>query len=136
VALLDPDYDLVIGAYSSIWPRYERSGLGGLTRSERAVFLAWRFLCEVNNGGFRQFLSNPSGAHAEDTAAVLDETGMPHTAALLRRVLSTGGPPWSSLSDALDDLTDEFFRSAENPYLIIAQYVRDHIDAAPPSVVA
>ena len=39
VASLDPDYDLAIGTYSAIWPRYERSGLGGLRRAERAAFL-------------------------------------------------------------------------------------------------
>jgi hypothetical protein len=96
------------------------------------VFLAWQFVCEVNNGGFRQFLSNPSGVHAEVTPAALDEVGLPHAVSLLRRALATGGPPWFRQSDTLDSLTDEFFDSAENPYELIASYVRRQLQEMPP----
>src|SRR5262245_5277895 len=92
LASIDPDYDLVIGTYTAIWPQYERAGLGSLTRAERVVFLAWQFVGEVNNGGIRQFLSNPSGAHAAETPAVLVEVGMPYAASLLTRALTIGGP--------------------------------------------
>jgi hypothetical protein len=124
LASLDPDYDLAIGTYSVIWPRYERAGLNGLTRPECALFLAWQFVSEVNNGGFRQFLSNPSGAHAAETPAALEEVGMPQAASLLRRALAAGGPPWSPYSEFLIALSDEFFSSPENPYQLLASYVR------------
>lgn len=120
--------------YTAIWPRYERVGLDGLTRPERAVFLAWQFVGEVNNGGFRQFLSNPSGAHASETPSALDEVGMPHAASLLRRALATGGPPGLSHSETLDALTDEFFGSSENQYELLASYVRRHSQELPSPV--
>jgi hypothetical protein len=131
VASTDPDYDLSIGTYTAIWPRYERDGLNGLTRSERAVFLAWPFVCEVNNGGFHQFLCNPSGLHAAETPVALDEVGMPHAATLLRRAMATGGPPWLPCSEALNALTDEFFGSSENPYELLASYVRRYSQELP-----
>jgi hypothetical protein len=134
VASLDPDYDLAIGMYTAIWPRYELAGLDGLSRREQAVFLAWQFVGEVNNGGFRQFLSNPSGAHAPQTPAALDEVGMPHAASLLRRALAAGGPPWAPRSEALDALTDEFFGSPENPFGLLASYVRRHSQELPSPV--
>jgi hypothetical protein len=134
VASLDPDYDLAIGTYTAIWPRYERAGLDALTRPERAVFLAWQFVGEVNNGGLRQFLCNPSGAHAAETPAALDEVGMPHAAALLARALAAGGPPWFPCSAALDALTDEFFGSPEDPYELLASYVRRHSQELPSPV--
>jgi len=134
LASLDPGYDLVIGTYTAIWPRYERAGLSGLTRPECAVFLAWQFVCEVNNGGFRQFLSNPSGAYAAETPAVLKEVSMPHADSLLMRALAAGGPPWSSCSEALDALSDEFFGSSENPYELLASYVRRNSHELPAPV--
>ncbi len=126
MASLDPDYDLAIGTYTTIWPLYERSGLSGLTRAERALFLAWQFVGEVNNGGFRQFLSNPSGAHAVETSGALVEVDMTHAASLLTRAMEAGDPPWSFWGAALDALSDEFFGSSEDPYFLLASYIRRH----------
>jgi hypothetical protein len=134
LASLDPDFDLAIGTYTAIWPRYERAGLGGLTGPERAVFLVWQLVCEVNNGGFRQFLSNPSAAHAAETPAALEEIPMPHAALLLRRALATGGPPWFPCSEVLWALDNEFFDSPENPYELLANYVRRHSRELPAPV--
>lgn len=120
MASLDPDYDLVIGTYTAIWQRYERAGLGGLTGAERSVFLAWQFVAEVNNGGFRQFLTNPSGGHARETPTALTDVGMPQAAFLLRQALDGLG------HSELAALSDAFFGSPENPYEILASYVHRH----------
>ena len=133
---LDPDYDLVIGTYTAIWPRYEQEGVSGLRGAERAVILAWQFVGEVNNGGFLQFLSNTSGAYAAETPAVLAEVSMLHAASLLIRALAAGGPPWSPCSEALDALSDEFFGSPENPYALLASFVRQHSGELPAPVCA
>ena len=132
MASIDPDYDLAINTYTAIWPRYERVGLDGLTPQECAVFLTWQFVGEVNNGGFRQFLSNPSGEHAAQTLSALEQVGMPHAASLLRRALAAGGPLWIPYSEALNVLTDEFFGSPENPYELLGNYVRRHSQELPP----
>jgi hypothetical protein len=134
VASLDPDYELSVRTYTAIWRRYERAGLDGLTPPARAVFLAWQFVGEVNNGGFRQFLCNPTGSHAPESPAALDEVGMPHAANLLRQTLEAGAPPWLPYSEILDAFTNEFFRSPENPYELIANYVRRHSKEMPPPV--
>ena len=136
MASLDPDYDLVFGTYTAIWPRYEQAGLRGLTGPERVLFLAWQFVGEVNNGGIRQFLCNPSGAHAAETPAAFEEVSLSRVASLLRRALVTGGPPWFPHSEALNALTDEFFRSPENPYDLLASFVRQHSQEMPAPIGA
>jgi hypothetical protein len=124
---LDSDYDLAIDAYTAIWSRYERAGLDGLTPPERAILLAWQFVGEVNNGGFRQFLSSPAGAYAAESPAALEEVGMPYASSLVRQALALDGPPGFPDPEALNALTDEFFGSPENPYELIASYVRRYI---------
>ncbi len=98
------------------------------------MFLAWQFVAEVNNGGFHQFLTNPSGEHAAETPVALQDVGMPHAASLLMRALAAGSPLWPRWNEALDALGDEFFSSPEDPYELIANYARRHSRELPASV--
>src|SRR5262245_47964956 len=84
---VDP-YEAVIRTYSAIWPRYMALGFDGLTGAEKTLFCAWQFVCEVNNGGFRQFFANPSGEFATETVPALETVSMPHAASLLRMALA------------------------------------------------
>jgi hypothetical protein len=139
VVCVDPDYDLVIETYSALWPRFAQFGFSGLTEPERVLLCTWQFVCEVNNGGFHQFFTNPSGAFAAETVAALEQARMPHAASLLRRALTAFpapakeqearcwqlcGLPDSIQRDLFDKLTAAFSDSAEDPYALQADYVR------------
>lgn len=139
MASVDPDYDLAIETFSAIWPRYENLGFENLTEQERTIFCTWQFVCEVNNGGIHQFFFNPSGEFASETVPALENVQMPHAASLLKRAL-TAFPdpakdhrtrarqlvslPKSVQYELFNELTGQFFDSAENAYVLQADYVR------------
>lgn len=127
MASVDPEYDLVIQTFSAICPRYEKLGFEQLAEPERVIFCTWQFVCEVNNGGFHQFLKNPSGVFAEEAVLALEKVEMPFAASLLRRALAAfPGTPGDF--DLLNELTEAFFDSAEDAYELQATYVRRHRD--------
>ena len=146
MASVDPDYDLVVEAYSAIWPRYERHGFAGLNDQERTIFCTWQFVCEVNNGGVHQFFFNPSGEFAKETVEALEKVEMPYAASLLKRALEafpnlakdhrTRAEQLLSLSecvqkDLFNELTGAFFDSPEDPYVLQAAYVRRNLASFP-----
>jgi hypothetical protein len=135
----DPGYDLAIGTYSAICPRYEKLGFKKLTEQERTLFCTWQFVCELNNGGIHQFFFNASGEFAMETVDALERVQMPHAASLLRRELAAfpappkdhgtraeqlASLPKSVQDDLFDELTADFFDSPENAYVLQADYVR------------
>jgi hypothetical protein len=140
---VDPDYDLAIRTFTDIWPRYQRLGFQNLTEPEQVIFCTWPFGCEVNNGGFHQFFTNPSGEYAVETVAALEKVQMPFAASVLRRALA-GFPnhqpekdhdrrnkqvwslPPEIQDDLFDKLTGEYNDSSEDPYLLQANYIRAH----------
>lgn len=137
---IDPDYDVAIDAYSEVYSAYDKRGFDQLTERERTIFCVWQFVGEVNNGGFRQFLSNPSGEFTSETLEALERIRMPFAASLLKRALMYL-PPLAkdhgtrlqqvhSLAseiqvDLLNELTGNFFNSTEYPYALLAEYVRE-----------
>lgn len=141
MASVDPDYDLAIATFSAIWPRYEKLGFENLTEQERTIFCTWQFVCEVNNGGIHQFFFNPSGKFARETVPALENVQMPYAASLLTRALTAFPDPAKdhrtrarqleslpkSVQDELfNELTGQFFDSAENAYVLQADYVREN----------
>lgn len=135
------DYDLAIRAFGAAWNRFERSGMESLTEPERVIFCTWQFVCEVNNGGFHQYFTNPAGDFAHITVAALEKAEMPFAASLLRQALAAfppGAPskdqttrfdevrrlPHAIQHALFDRLDGEFYNSAEDPYRLQAEYVR------------
>jgi hypothetical protein len=146
MASVDPDYDLAIETYSAIWPRYKKFGFENLIDQERTIFCTWQFVCEVNNGGIHQFLSNPSGEFASETVDALEKIQMPYAASLLRRALiafpepakdhrtraqQLRSLPKSVRDDLFNDLTGDFFGSSENAYVLQAAYVQNNRECFP-----
>jgi len=136
----DPDYDSVINAFSRIWRRHEKLGFENLTEPEKVIFCTWQFVCEVNNGGFHQYFSNPSGEFAAENVAALEKVEMIHAASLLRRALAAfpdntpakdhelryeqlRSMPDSVQRELFDELTAAFFASTEDPYALQADYI-------------
>jgi hypothetical protein len=138
---IDPDYDLVIDSFTAICSRFEEVGFSGLGESERILFFAWQFVCEVNNGGIHQFFVNPSGEFSYETLWALEKAPMPLAAALLRRALAAFPDP-AKVHDLraqqvrqlppcvqfelFDELTGAFYDSSEDPYRSLAEFVRQH----------
>jgi hypothetical protein len=136
--MTDP-YDAVIGVFTAVCRRYEQVGFLNLSDPEKAIFCTWQFVSDVNNGGFRQYLVNPAGEFAAETASALEAIGMPRAAALLRRALAAF-PDHSVPTDndarvrairalprdrdrQFDALTEEFYASPEDPYALQWDYI-------------
>ena len=56
-----------------------------LNDGQRAVYIAWVWECEINNGGFNQFFANPSGQYAEILPGLLLHIGANSFAELMVR---------------------------------------------------
>jgi len=147
---MDP-YEGVIKVFTAVWDRYEELGFTDLSEPEQIIFCTWQFVCDVNNGGFRQYLINPAGEFAAEGVAALEAVGMPRAAALLRRALAvvpnqkvpkpheTRSRAIGSLPAAINEgyfqqLTDEFFASPEDPYALQWDYITRHRLKFPKSV--
>jgi hypothetical protein len=81
---------------SVLWPHlvelvYRRSSasadLAALSAPARTIYLAGILDGEVYNGGFQQFLTNSSGAHAHATVTAMTELGALAQAGLLERAI-------------------------------------------------
>jgi hypothetical protein len=138
---IDPDYDLVIETFTAIWPRVTKSGFQQLSDAEKVILCTWRFVCEVNNGGFHQFFFNSSGAYAVETVSALESVQMPFAASLLRRALAAFPDPAKDEQvryqqlislpaivqhDLFDELSAAFFDSGEDAYGLQAEFIRAH----------
>lgn len=145
--MTDP-YDGVIGVFTSIWSRFEKVGFSGLTEPEKVIFCTWQFVCEVNNGGIRQYFANPSGGLAGETVSALEQVGMPRAAGILRRAItafadhtvprdhdmryrSLKAMPAVVGDEMFDALTSEFFASPEDPYELQWDYISRHSQELP-----
>jgi uncharacterized protein DUF4375 len=143
----DP-YDGVIGVFTAIWSRFEKVGFSELTEPEKVIFCAWQFVCEVNNGGIRQYFANPSGEFAAETVFALEEVGMPRAAGILRRAIATFADhrvpkdhdvrfrslkamPVAVRDEMFDALTSGFFASPEDPYALQWDYITRHSQDLP-----
>jgi hypothetical protein len=55
--------------------RVRLTGLSGLSRPEKVVYLMWCFVADVSNGGSSAFFYNSSGENADETEAALRAVG-------------------------------------------------------------
>jgi len=62
--------------------------LEAIGETARAVYLVRMFGGELSNGGFHQFLTNSSGAHAQETLEALRRIGATFSSGLLEQALS------------------------------------------------
>lgn len=118
--------------------------LFGLARPEYIVHLALMYDSEVGNGGHLQFLGNPGGAYALETAEALTELGLTIRAAALTSACAVfpGGvvPADDDVRDRLterftgaqrrllSDLDSTVYRSTENVDSKCLAYLRLHKD--------
>jgi len=97
---------------------------GRLSRADRWFLLVGEFEADIQNGGFRQFLTNKGRRRASAVLRVLEAIGVPKTAGLLRTALQPTIP-----APALDRLTRQFDRTDED---LAAATVR-HLGLVPPT---
>jgi hypothetical protein len=120
--------------------------IGVLTHGERCVLEITAMMGEVLNGGFHQYLWNSSGDSAELTKGMLRDIGATTTAGMLDRV--SGFFPNGRIPEAREErcrLIEEFeeknpevelfseedmafYRSEENLYKLLAEYVANRRD--------
>ena len=145
--MTDP-YDGVVGVFTAICRRIEQVGFSTLTEPEKVIFCAWQFVCEVNNGGVRQYFANSSGEFAAETVSALEEVGMPRAAGILRRAVATFADhkvprdhdvrfrslkamPVAIRDEMIHALTCDFFASPEDPYQLQWDYITRHSQDLP-----
>jgi len=109
-----------------------------LPRTTQVACLLHALEAQVNNGGFHQFLSNPTGYLALDTIAALHEIGATRTRQLLEsaiRVAYPNGYPEDpsrhedvadddATFDDLDELDAAFYRYEEPLSDLVNQYLQ------------
>jgi hypothetical protein len=107
--------------------------LKGLTLPAATIYLVGVFEGEVVQGGFRQFLRDASGDHAQDTVQALREVGAHVSLELLEKALTVfpgAIPPTSRedrvrLIDQADDADPTFFTAFDELY-------NQHVDSQSP----
>jgi uncharacterized protein DUF4375 len=123
--------------------RFWRLDYQDLAPAERVFLLIWELESEVNNGGFRQYFHNSSGALALDVVDALKAIGAEATADIVQRALNAVGDTitiWSddaarqgsvkSLSpqarQILEELDREYYKGPENLTPLLYNYVAEH----------
>lgn len=82
---LDPARDILRAIWDAIETREQHVGFHGLLHEERVFLVIGWLTVEVDNGGFAQYMFNPSGDHAELAVAALREVGATDMAAVCER---------------------------------------------------
>ena len=102
----------------------ERKGLASFSRAERYVYAVEGMVREVNNGGWRQFFSNSSGALASDLVPALEAIGSTKNLSIARRALQIFGKgiddgennPWEALEG-------EFYENPEDLEAMMLEFI-------------
>jgi hypothetical protein len=123
--------------------RFWRLDYKDLSTSERVFLVIWELESEVNNGGFRQYFYNSSGALAPHVVGSLKTIDAPATADIVQRALNAVANTISSWSDdahrqsgmnqlssetqrILEELDQEFYACPEDLTPLLYKYVADH----------
>ena len=125
------------------------ASLEGLTLPAATIYLVGVFEGQVVQGGFRQFLRNHSGDHAQDTLQALREVGAHVSVELLEKALSVfpgGVAPTAreervrvidqadqAFFDAFDELYNQHVDSqsphrVEKTDALLLDYMKEHAD--------
>jgi hypothetical protein len=88
-----------------------------LTDAEKALYLVIQLECEVNNGGFSQFLYNSSGNFAHETHTALLKIGAEKTAEICSRALAAFGGSIPKNRDEREAMLDNAFTDEINEIL-------------------
>ena len=67
----------------------DNKGFGSLNKEQRIVAAIWNLEAEINNGGFDQFYSNPTGDHALFTEEALSAIGSKKVLGFLKEANAT-----------------------------------------------
>ena len=91
---------------------HEQATLAKLPQGDKALYVLWAIDGEINNGGFSQYLFNPTAELHDEAVRSANLVGATRTAALLERLPAALGVERISDSRAerqrlLDRLTDE-----------------------------
>lgn len=78
--------------FTVVLETHERDGYEALTWPQKVYWSVHYMDAEVKNGGFAQYLYNPSGDNAGDIVKALEDLGAEASAAILRQVLGVFGP--------------------------------------------
>lgn len=127
-------------------PEVLAAALAQLTAGQRALLAVHWCVAETVNGGFDQFLTNPSGLLADEAQAGFEQVGVPEAARLLAaaRALFAARPPEPdpeapAFDEAADAEAFDAYRAQHEPleerfyeleqtvlYPHVAAYVRTH----------
>jgi hypothetical protein len=144
-AVIEPAYGAV-NIYDG--PEALAETMRPLTRGQRALLAVHWCVAEVENGGFHQFFTNPTGVLADETAAgllLIQASEAAQVLASARAVLVVAPPrvdpeasnfdewedaeAWDALQKQLEPLEERFYvLIADEIYPQAAAYVRAHPD--------
>jgi hypothetical protein len=127
------------GSFEKISKKCESAGFEGLDDNEKAIYAIWWLETEVNNDGFRQYLWDVAGDHADIALNTLNKIGASKTAGLLSRAIDIAFagslPPTregrqnqlkidqNTKINELEELDDEFCEYSENFYRLLNNFL-------------
>ena len=93
-----------------------------LSHGRCMVYSVWLLCHELDEAGFEELFSSPSGEFAELAANAMEELGAPNCAQTVRKAMAANEP------DALAELHADFLENAEieRPLLLCREYIRDN----------
>ena len=138
----DTDYDIVLALKHLTFKKYEGAepDVNILTEGEKVVLFTTLFDNEVNNGGFHQFFTNPSGNYTLEILRILESIGAVNSIRIFNKALSIF-PNDKSVKDQdaricqvlnagkdgiefLSSLDEEYFTKEERIYTLMVEFLK------------
>ncbi|NLN03979.1 MAG: DMP19 family protein [Clostridiaceae bacterium] len=104
-------------------------GFDSLSEPEKNVFIADKYIVEVNNGGFDQYFFNTDGKYASDTLSFLEKVGERNFSHLLAKALDiyTRDITEEEKLDKFDELDSTFYDLDSGAYTQFYEKMLNHL---------